>query len=872
MSLVCGPELLTSVLLGLCDVGSGASSRAYLEGLVRLCAVCTARLVVLPQLWVACSYLQDRDGLPRSLKERITKVPVPVEWTRWLPVMAAACLPRPLLSLLAACACAYLGWARERDTTLAAGCGALAAATCLMWAGSAGSAAGLGLGALGLLTITLSPRAKALANCVLSAPLLCYQVLPKYLGEELGPLLAEKLRNTSGDGARARLLARVLRLAEALRPPKWENTLQWSTKQAVVDSGNSWQQVTLEGHRGQRAWESVGVTVQLSQSSPDRDAVDALLTHSAASPVAASAAGASTDASSSSGAGCDALSALVERVMGSRGGESSIHGMDSLQAIQLAEAVRREFGKPLSVADVLRCSDVAELFETVQTAQTVESPVRGERKQRGSGSKADDFVRVWLCGMGPRACTVDWMVSRGGNSMDSEQRHLDVDALQRALDRLVERHSALRARNWEETPMFTATYDAASLWQLHSLTNADWTHSRLGRLASSAIFRMWPRTRVLPPRKLESEIRLLKPRVSDVLLEDKGWNPTSTDQHAFWVGGELLNTRPAGTFFSVCVIPIFANAPGAQADDDAVTVACTLPSEEVRWYVYAVLEHGYCDGPTGLPLFADLLRLYAEESGEAAPQDPPQLPDALQVLQGRLLQSLKPLPEAEHPNDDIFHDGLLSWGYRAGFQRLLKFDVDLMRLLRVAAQDSLGFSVDVAWLTAIAAAFLRMFPDLRRLDLYLIVTCRDRPGEEMMVGYFSSRKVLPLELGNPRELAILGLANMVSTARRQRTWHRPRLVEKYTGIEVNMVSQAADGLPFGFREVRYGRNAPSSWHRGGSSAMTVRLDQFSRDDWDFRMQSHTAAWGESWSNYYAQALGSVLVDMAVRPAGPVVPS
>jgi len=206
-----------------------------------------------------------------------------------------------------------------------------------------------------------------------------------------------------------------------------------------------------------------------------------------------------------------------------------------------------------------------------------------------------------------------------------------------------------------------------------------------------------------------------------------------------------------------------------------------------------------------------------------------------------------------------------------GYQRLLRFDAGLMQLLRFAAEDALGVSIDVAWLTAISVAFLRLFPTLRRLDLYLIVTCRDRPSEEAMVGYFSSRKLMALEVGDPRHLAILGISDMVASARKARTWRRPRPFEKFSSIEVNIVSLAADGLPLGFREVRCARNAPTTWERGGNGHMNLRLDQVARDDWDFRMHSHNGAWGGHWSSYFAQAMGAAIVDMALHPTGPILP-
>jgi len=347
------------------------------------------------------------------------------------------------------------------------------------------------------------------------------------------------------------------------------------------------------------------------------------------------------------------------------------------------------------------------------------------------------------------------------------------------------------------------------------------------------------------------------------------------NQQAFWIGGSMTQSpAPGGRLFRICVIPVFKEDGSGDLDkeQDAVEVALSRPPSEVAWYIYAVLDHGYCDGPTGLPLFADLLRLYAEETGENEGDEATQLPDALEVLQGRLQRSLQPMPEAEHPNDDIFHDDLATLGYHKGFTRFIQFEQKVMYLLRFAAKEMLGCSVDVAWLTAISTAFLRLFPDLKRLDLYLIVTCRDKPTEELMIGYFSSRKVLPVDVGDPRQVAILGLADIISTARRMRAWHRPRPFEKFGAIEVNVVSQAADGLPFGFQEVRCPRNAPRDWGRGGTSRMVVRLDQTARDAWDFRLQSHDAKWGENWSTYFVQALGSSIVDMALHPTGPVVPS
>jgi len=564
--------------------------------------------------------------------------------------------------------------------------------------------------------------------------------------------------------------------------------------------------------------------------------------------------------------GIDAF--VVLHSAGRRGGEDLSKfkrcGGWVLQAIQLTEAIRREFQKPLGVSDVLRCTEFSQLAEAVDSCTSGPETVAPQRPR----CEAEPW-RIWLCGMGPRTCSVDWMVSRADRG-----RHLDVTALQRALDRLVARHAVLRCRNASEVPAFDATYLAASMWQLWCARRCFWTRSWLGRLASASIFRAWPRTTVLNPADPSAKVSLLRPTVAEVLCE--GYEG-SDDNRAFWAGGALCARGTAGHLFHVCVIPVFKDPPGVAAESDAVEAALAMPPSEVRWYVYAVLDHGYCDGPAGAPLFADFLRLYAEEAGEPAPEAAAananhRATQALEVLQQRLKQSLKPLPEAHHPNHDIFHDGLVGFGWRRGYQRHIRMDVDLMRLMRVAAREVLGCSVDVAWLTVIAGAFLRLFPHLRRLDLYLVVTCRDGPGEEAMIGYFSSRKIVQLEVGDPRRSTLLGLADNIATVRRERSWRRPRPFEKADAIEVNIVSQAADGLPLGFQEVRCSKSAPRDWSRGATSNMNLRLDQTERDGWDFRLQSHDASWGWKWSSYYAQAMGSTIVDMALRPTDGIVPS
>ena len=266
----------------------------------------------------------------------------------------------------------------------------------------------------------------------------------------------------------------------------------------------------------------------------------------------------------------------------------------------------------------MKCSDLDELLAVVQAAAApvaAGSPPAATREIVGKGEERP--WRIWLCGLGPSTCTVDWMVSR-----QDQSRHLDLSALQRAADRLIARHAALRAGNHAEQPMFDATYAAASLGQLRcagSGVQAAWTRSFAGRLASSSIFGVWPRSEVLPAAADAVRCSILVPTRGEIKQCETA---TSPDQQAFWVGSTLLQKQRPGEMFHICAVPLFSCADDSVPPEaDAVAVALAQPAAAARWYIYAALDHGYCDGPTGAPLYADLLRLYAEESGEPGASD-----------------------------------------------------------------------------------------------------------------------------------------------------------------------------------------------------------------------------------------------------------
>mmetsp|Transcript_4609 Transcript_4609/g.10939 ORF Transcript_4609/g.10939 Transcript_4609/m.10939 type:complete len:1495 (-) Transcript_4609:56-4540(-) len=856
-------------------------------------------------LWSACEYFEDRhESISAKIKSMWKACPlVPGStYTRWLPVAAAVVLPPNCLCAIGSLAFGWLALQRKCCSALACGC--WTAATCAAFSQSlramlfreakrmlpvfsvphemapqVGGALMCGLAGAVLLRPSWLSALVEHVQFVRALPGLFWQIFPKYMSDDL---YEDSWEKASGNW----LVAFINRTTAKCPPPKWSGHLVFEAEESILDAGNKWSQVKLLNlNDGSEYLNSVGLKVRLEDAARDPLVTELL---SKPQPTAAAAASSSSQAAPSGEPARQKseeelrLESLISRVCGGEGADA-LHGLDSMQAIQLSEAIRRELGKAIGVSEVLRCSELNDLLEAIQAASAVSASNSANReaalqlaKQREQEEKQRHW-RIWLCGLGPRTCTVDWMVQR----QDSRQ-HLDLAAIQRAVDRLVARHAALRTQNASEQPMFDATYLAASLWQLYAAgaegRRRSWTRSILENIVRRSIFRAWPRSTVLSPDAPEAKVKVLTPTLGD--LECCSTADSAT-QMAFWIGGCCLERRPQGETFHVCVIPVFPVELDFDKEADAVEVALTKPACEVKWFIYAVLDHGYCDGPTGAPLFADLLRLYGEEAGELTKEELERMreseqgrrpTEALAKLQKRLERSLMPLPEGHHPNEDIFHDGLVSNCWRRGHQRFIRFDETIMKLLRIGATQNLGCSIDVAWLTVISAAFLRTFPKLRRLDLYLVVTCRDGPGEEAMIGYFSSRKLMPLEIGDPAEVSLLGLADSVATARKTRSWRRPGPYEKGSAIEVNMVSQASDGLPLGFQEVRVARGAPREWDRSGTSHMNLRLDQVGRDGWDFRLQSHDQTWGPNWSTYYAQSLGSVLVDIAVKPTGAILPS
>lgn len=206
-------------------------------------------------------------------------------------------------------------------------------------------------------------------------------------------------------------------------------------------------------------------------------------------------------------------------------------------------------------------------------------------------------------------------------------------------------------------------------------------------------------------------------------------------------------------------------------------------------------------------------------------------------------------------------------------QRRLRFAEPVMRALRTAASDVLACGLDTAWLVAISGALFRLFPGNPRLHLMLMCPCRDGVDEARLVGFIGERRIIPVDVGDTTMATLLEVAEVVSGARRKRSWHTPVPFEAGLCVYINIVSAMRDGLPHGFRQVMpQPKYYPGKWQCNARHPVNIRLDQITELDWDLKLSQYDARWGWSWSTHFAQALGGVIGDMASDPYAPLVPS
>eukprot|EP00929_Paragymnodinium_shiwhaense_P028931 TRINITY_DN16694_c0_g1_i1.p1 TRINITY_DN16694_c0_g1~~TRINITY_DN16694_c0_g1_i1.p1 ORF type:complete len:1586 (-),score=297.51 TRINITY_DN16694_c0_g1_i1:44-4801(-) len=879
----------------------------WLEGLVE---VIFARLLLLPYMWAAIAYMV----LDAHREKRLLYQPFGAQ--DYL-LAVAAFMPACLLGCALPACLGMLAWGRDRDRASATAAAAFAGALfATRGAASESTSAWRPFANLGAAMVLASLGKPSRLRFFAALPMSFWLTAPKWFADDW------RWRVRDHSFCIRRLLAVPLwpRIGEVLRPA-WDATLNYLDSEGNAPPDiNAWQEdanvayvsysdyqhgyaMHAEPTRKATAIATALNNVQ-SQNGHTKDAASGNGTSMA--EIMASAPPAARRI-------IPQLAAIVRRVGGS---PEALGAMDSLQAITLTEAVRKELGLRISVTQVLNCADVGQLAVAAAEAASVncngnrmcttlsaasnspggansQASLQSDDSQAVEAPDADGSFRVFTMHF-PRH-PVDWCVRYDG------PEHLDLAALQRAVDRVVARHSALRTIQSPDEPLRDAMDRAASMWQLcvsglccdQPLGGSRRNGSAAGRCSmvrrtiGNALFECWPRTVVRPANAARPCIRTPRgPRVRDA-----GWEDMKDDRYVFHTVNEIA--EPRSWPFEICLVPLYEGEPpevlaaAAAGAKNAAEMAKALPRDKVSWYIYCSITHAYSDGASGQALYQDLCKFLAEEvaagrghnGADAMVSFTPivqpsgvEAPEHLSVLQRRLKRSLYGRIRGENdPNNDVFHEIICEdWGKRKGYSRRLVIQPEITQFLRHAATKVLGCGIDVAWLTAVMGAVFRMFPTLPRHKLILKVPCRDGPEEAQMVGFLSEARIMTVDVGDLETATLADIAETISTTRRARSWRAPEPYEHGLCVYVNIVSSMGDGLPAGWQHVVKSASFSTRNYGDAYCHLNIRIDQVSANDWDVRIFHWDAALGWGWSGTFSKTLCEVMTDMVLSPAGPLL--
>lgn len=789
------------------------------------------RLLKLPYLWTAFLFVWHQLGKPRH-KWVVFHMPLgPPDMFLLLALLTPNVLLRPLILMCLA----TISWLRDRDAISASGFLSLCLTGAWEWKSSQRSgnhlASAILLGLLSRYVWFLPSRLRFL----LALPLAYVFSFPKWCRDEF-------LSRSTWDASYLRRW--ILRRLPVLDKPPFDASLRFNKYDVAYDWGseNRWVNVCMNSRHG-------GNLSILSFWEPVRPAVLAPASRTPAGIPAGTPAPNGGQGPAEGGL-AGALALLVTRV----GGEAPQLALDSLQAIRFAELARYELGLRVSPALVLRCRDVTSLARALEEEGQQEQDEPELPDEEGA-------YRLYMMEFGK--APVDWYVRYGG------AEHLDLAALQRAVDRLVQRHSALRTTLSPDAAVREAMDRAAGMWQLicssYGSSSPLWTVA--GRIVEPILLGAWPRTLLKPDTRVQIDL----PLHSDVVKDPE--ERLSDDDYMFKHSATLRNKQRSP--FHIFVYPLVRSGIKLASDLPLEQAVRQLAPSDVTWYIYTGITHSYSDGASGNGLLQDLLRLYAEEAGRAGPGGVGAAPpEPMALLQRRLKASLRGRLPGQTPkaNDDVYHEILCEdWGRRPGFEKKVRLDESVFEALQTAAKDVLGCSADVAWLTAVVGSLLRLFPSEQRVALILKCACRDGPDQNTMVGFLSEQRVISIDCGDNRRATLLDIACRLEHARRNRAWRAPQPYEAAICVYVNIVGSVTDGLPLGCSQVCR-QTGGSSGSTDAWAHLNLRIDQLSLNRWDFRIIHWDKAWGWHWGDYFISVLGAVIADMAECPLVPLVPA
>ena len=503
--------------------------------------------------------------------------------------------------------------------------------------------------------------------------------------------------------------------------------------------------------------------------------------------------------------------------------------MNSLSAVEIANAIRDSAGKALAVSDVLGASTLGDLISRAESAPDMPA-LDGMKQNEGHASPQthSEMYRCQLWGWG-FPCT--WVLELT-NPPDLNAPWIDYRSLDKAVAQLASRHPAFQVGCVD--PM------ALSYWMNETLVVVGLLRhvipgflARPVRAIGSAVYQCWSRVKSNEHRRIVI-----------------GWKGTS-----FYSESEmrtyLMEKRRKRDFYAPLEIDVMTLYSGSTP----------------RYFVRLYLTHAFSDGSCIVPLAKELNELYSAAVAGRSPKLPPPPPSALALQEARLRHSLTdPIgsgrPDAFYMcyNMDMDEGG-------PSFGRIVILRESFVVLAERAAAR-LACPIDLLLLSAVACSLARLWGWTDCVELALMVPLRDGPHEADVVGFLADQRNFDIPLlSNPSLCTLMTVVQTVHALRRKRGWTIPTPFSNCQRTLVNIVqANFPTGVPFRQELLLQQQEADYGFlYR----PMELYIEQVDVHMWSFKARCRAREYSlEKWENF-VQIFKQVIVEMLTNPNTPL---
>jgi len=323
------------------------------------------------------------------------------------------------------------------------------------------------------------------------------------------------------------------------------------------------------------------------------------------------------------------------------------------------------------------------------------------------------------------------------------------------------------------------------------------------------------------------------------------------------------------------------------------------PTVEPGSYIHIICTHAFSDGFSSFPLISDLAELYEAELavhlGKEAPAVPAGPPSAFEELQRRLfdaleVQTLESAPDQCSLRSALFWEATLPDAVEpCQYAHTVCFSESTVAALR-AVGARYAAPLDTVLLGAVAGALLRTgvcnevgrltgeLSPVQLLTLVLYAPMRDGASNEAMVGLFSDWRELSVAATPHCRLTVLGIVLEMAMRIRARQWSKYDPVQNGERILVNIL--AMDERPrgaCGFQQTRLHEGWPEHlekrgrvWSSTALRPMRLTLEQYELQRWFLALDLAEDRFPPRWCRQFVVNLQSILNELVARPLTPVV--